>query len=234
ARFCLICGVNVWKKNNDNVDSVGLRRRIHELEKEKLELTSQHNQEILALGTQVARLRAQVERGEAVRQTLEYDITVANRGSALQRSKADAAIAELREQNADQQGRTQDLEKALEISRRAREEDVRGLQAELAERDRLLLAAQEEAELATRDEGRLLATLQVRQGFPGARRSIKKHVEREGVQTVRTSALRRVKDLESDLQADRDVHLEAQRAAHVIQASSEHRRVSITRKRPRN
>ncbi|XP_028835577.1 coiled-coil domain-containing protein 171 isoform X2 [Denticeps clupeoides] len=228
----------------EDVDSVGLRRRIHELEKEKLELTSQHNQEILALGTQVARLRAQVERGEAVRQTLEYDITVANRGSALQRSKADAAIAELREQNADQQGllaelrqRTQDLEKALEISRRAREEDVRGLQAELAERDRLLLAAQEEAELATRDEGRLLATLQEQQE---TLRDLERRMDAEwrGREDLRQqaderertlhaqleSALRRVKDLESDLQADRDVHLEAQRAAHVIQASSEHRR----------
>ncbi|XP_028822953.1 LOW QUALITY PROTEIN: coiled-coil domain-containing protein 171-like [Denticeps clupeoides] len=220
----------------EDVDSVGLRRRIHELEKEKLELTSQHNQEVP--GRCVARLRAQVERGEAVRQTLEYEITVANRGSALQRSKADAAIAELREQNADQQGvcaslpelrqRTQDLEKALEISRRAREEDVRGLQAELAERDCLLLAAQEEAELATRDEGRLLATLQEQQEtLRDLERRMGRRVARErGPPTTSrreradaaraaggVPALRRVKDLESDLQADRDVH-----------ASSEHRR----------
>lgn len=56
------------------------------------------------LETQVARLRAQVERGEATRQTLEYDIAVATRDSASDKSKAEAMLTGLQKENQELKG----------------------------------------------------------------------------------------------------------------------------------
>lgn len=82
-----------------------LRQRVHQLEKEKLELTSSHNQEVRSKGhtssapplpgvfsstvclrpqlcrlqADLARLRSSVERGEAQRVALQYQLTVSQR-----------------------------------------------------------------------------------------------------------------------------------------------------------
>ncbi|TKS93344.1 Coiled-coil domain-containing protein 171 [Collichthys lucidus] len=52
-----------------------LRWRLHQLEKERLELTSNHNQELCRLQAELTRLRASVERGEAQRVELQYQLT---------------------------------------------------------------------------------------------------------------------------------------------------------------
>ncbi|KAG5260634.1 hypothetical protein AALO_G00294720 [Alosa alosa] len=149
-------------------DPTDLRWRINQLEGEKLELGSKHNQEVSQLEAQVARLRAQVERGEAVRQTLEYDIAVATRDSSSERSKAEARLSELQKENQELKDlnvelcqTAQDMQRALEISRQAREEDQQGLSAELTERDQLLLTAHAENDQLIADKNRLQAILQV-------------------------------------------------------------------------
>ncbi|XP_041926826.1 coiled-coil domain-containing protein 171 isoform X2 [Alosa sapidissima] len=148
-------------------DPTDLRWRINQLEGEKLELGSKHNQEVSQLEAQVARLRAQVERGEAVRQTLEYDIAVATRDSSSERSKAEARLSELQKENQELKDlnvelcqTAQDMQRALEISRQAREEDQQGLSAELTERDQLLLTAHAENDQLIADKNRLQAILQ--------------------------------------------------------------------------
>ena len=55
----------------------------------------------------------------------------------------------------------QDMQRALEISRQAREEDLQGLNAELAERDQLLLTAHTENDQVITDKNGLQAILQV-------------------------------------------------------------------------
>ncbi|XP_016404062.1 coiled-coil domain-containing protein 171-like, partial [Sinocyclocheilus rhinocerous] len=62
-----------------------LRWKINQLEKEKLDFASKHNEEVAQYEAQAARLRAQVERGEAQRQTMEYDIAVVRRDAAAER-----------------------------------------------------------------------------------------------------------------------------------------------------
>ncbi|XP_062372443.1 coiled-coil domain-containing protein 171-like [Sardina pilchardus] len=148
-------------------DPTDLRWRINQLEGEKLELASKHNQEVSQLEAQVARLRAQVERGEAVRQTLEYDIVVATRDSTSERSKAEARLFELQKEkqelkdlNGELCQTAQDMQRALEISRQAREDDQQGLSAELTERDQLLLTAHAENDQLIADKNRLQAILQ--------------------------------------------------------------------------
>ncbi|XP_063042654.1 coiled-coil domain-containing protein 171-like isoform X2 [Engraulis encrasicolus] len=149
----------------------GLRWKLNQLEGEKLDLVSQHNQEVSQLHAQVARLRAQVERGEATRQTLEYDIAVATRDAAFAQDKAEARVAEMQKENHELKDMNtelcqtaEDLQRALEISRQAREEDLQGLTAELAERDQLLVTAHTDNDQLTTEKTRLLAVLQEQEG----------------------------------------------------------------------
>jgi hypothetical protein len=54
-----------------------LQKRLHESENQRLELISQNNRETFNLNTQLAKLRADYEKNEAQRQTLEYELTLA-------------------------------------------------------------------------------------------------------------------------------------------------------------
>jgi len=54
-----------------------LQKRLQESENQRLELISQSNKETFNLNTQLAKLRADYEKNEAQRQTLEYELTLA-------------------------------------------------------------------------------------------------------------------------------------------------------------
>ncbi|XP_010778482.1 coiled-coil domain-containing protein 171 [Notothenia coriiceps] len=103
------------------------RRRVHQLEKEKLELTSKHNQEVCGLQAELTRLRCSVEGGEAQREELQYQITVSQRESTRDKH----TLTEL-------QVTVAELQKSLDITRRCREEDQHALQQEVEERDKLI------------------------------------------------------------------------------------------------
>ncbi len=54
-----------------------LQKRLQDSENQRLELISQSNKETFNLNTQLAKLRAEYEKSEAQRQTLEYELTLA-------------------------------------------------------------------------------------------------------------------------------------------------------------
>ncbi|GFO42037.1 coiled-coil domain-containing protein 171-like [Plakobranchus ocellatus] len=56
-----------------------LKRKLNNAEKQKLESAAKSNEEIASLETQLAKARSQVEKGEAVRQNLEYELTKSQR-----------------------------------------------------------------------------------------------------------------------------------------------------------
>ncbi|XP_055873967.1 coiled-coil domain-containing protein 171-like [Biomphalaria glabrata] len=56
-----------------------LKKKLNSLEKHKLESTSKNNNELASLETQLAKVRAEVEKGEAIRQNLEYELTKSQR-----------------------------------------------------------------------------------------------------------------------------------------------------------
>ncbi|XP_023997292.1 uncharacterized protein, partial [Salvelinus sp. IW2-2015] len=96
-----------------------LRWRINQLERDKLELTSKHNEQVSSLEGQVTRLRAAVERGEAQRQTLEYDMAVTRKEAGAERSNVQenmAALCSQNEQLMELQQKVCVLQKALEIT----------------------------------------------------------------------------------------------------------------------
>ncbi|KAF1381181.1 hypothetical protein PFLUV_G00171860 [Perca fluviatilis] len=114
-----------------------MRWRLHQLEKERLELTTAHNQELCRLQAELARLRANVERGEAQRAELQYQLTASQRDAARAASLSRDKHA-LTERAAALQLTVEELQKVVDITRRARDEDQHALQQEVEERDRLI------------------------------------------------------------------------------------------------
>ncbi|KPP71003.1 coiled-coil domain-containing protein 171-like, partial [Scleropages formosus] len=144
-----------------------LRWRVNELEKEKLELSSKYNEEVSKYEGQLAKLRAAVERGEAQRQNLEYEIAVVRKEAAAEKATVAGKMEglyrksnQMKVHSTELQQRVSDLEKALVIIRQAREEDQHALQLELEERDRLLLGANAENDVLCTENKRLQALLQ--------------------------------------------------------------------------
>ncbi|KAL6483985.1 hypothetical protein MHYP_G00088580, partial [Metynnis hypsauchen] len=223
-----------------------LRWKINQLEKDKLDLTSKYNQEVSGYEAQLARLRALLERGEASRQTLEYEVAVARRDAAAQKSSSEDRIADLHKHNqqlktlsAELSQRVSDLERALEITRQAREEDQQGLQAELHERDRLLLSTNAENDLLQAEKRRLEALLQEQNDtlkeLKDKMDRVQKERERdaeelrvktselklsadreERMRTEVESAMQRMKALEENVESERAAHLESKFSSEII------------------
>ncbi|KAK7832367.1 hypothetical protein U0070_011815 [Myodes glareolus] len=82
-------------KNETESDiTADLRKKLHRAKKEKLDMTAKHNAELSSYESQVARLRSEVEKGEALRQRLEYDLAVARKEAGLGRRAAEERLAE--------------------------------------------------------------------------------------------------------------------------------------------
>ncbi|KAL7863895.1 hypothetical protein AOLI_G00153150 [Acnodon oligacanthus] len=224
-----------------------LRWKINQLEKDKLELTSKYNQEVSGYEAQLARLRALLERGEANRQTLEYEVAVARRDAAVQKSSSEDRIANLHKHNqqlknlsAELSQRVSDMERALDITRQAREEDQQGLQAELHERDRLLISTNAENDLLQAEKRRLEVLLQEQNDtlkeLKDKMDRVQKERERdaeelrlktselklsadreERMRTEVESAMQRMKALEENVESERAAHLESKFNSEIIQ-----------------
>ncbi|XP_067435637.1 coiled-coil domain-containing protein 171-like [Thunnus thynnus] len=209
-----------------------LRWRVSQLEKEKVELTSGHNKELCRLQAELTRLRSSVERGKAQRVELQYQLTVSQR-DVDQVAKLGRDKQALAERAAELQQTVQELQKALDITRKAREEDQHALQQDVEERDKLiqsfssenqrlhrLLQDQEEAlEEAERrmtevqKESEKEAEVNRRQA-----NELKYLMEREE-QSRREKEVsdQRVKSLQSSIEAERAAHLESKFNSEIIQ-----------------
>ncbi|XP_076842212.1 coiled-coil domain-containing protein 171 isoform X2 [Brachyhypopomus gauderio] len=224
-----------------------LRWKVTQLERDKLEQTAKYNQEVSAYEAQLARLRALLERGEAHRQTLEYEVAVAKRDASLQKTSTEDKMAVLLKHNQQLEGlsvelrqRACDLERALEITGQAREEEQQGLQAELRERDRLLHSTSAENHLLQADKSQLQTLLQeqkdtlqkLQERLSQTQRERNRQTEELRVKTseLKTStdrveelrrevesAMLRIKDMEENVESERAAHLESKFNSEIIQ-----------------
>ncbi|NWU83727.1 CC171 protein, partial [Onychorhynchus coronatus] len=70
--------------NESELDAVlDLRWKLLQAKTENLDLTIQHNQEVSNYESQIIKLRSEFERGEAIRQSLEYELAVARKDAHL-------------------------------------------------------------------------------------------------------------------------------------------------------
>ncbi|XP_014728672.1 PREDICTED: coiled-coil domain-containing protein 171 isoform X2 [Sturnus vulgaris] len=83
------------KSNESELDAVlGLRLKLLQAKKENLDLTIQHNQEVSNYEKQIIKLRSEFERGEAIRQSLEYELAVARKGAHLKMCTAEEELSD--------------------------------------------------------------------------------------------------------------------------------------------
>ncbi|XP_023802400.1 coiled-coil domain-containing protein 171-like, partial [Cyanistes caeruleus] len=73
-----------------------LRRKLHNLEKKNLELTSQRNQEISGYEKEIMKLRLELERGETLRQGLESEISFAKKEAHIQMYSAEDELCDVK------------------------------------------------------------------------------------------------------------------------------------------
>uniref|UniRef100_H2ZUG0 Coiled-coil domain containing 171 n=1 Tax=Latimeria chalumnae TaxID=7897 RepID=H2ZUG0_LATCH len=144
-----------------------LRWKLHQCEKEKLELATKFNEEVSKHDSQIAKLRSQLEKGEAVRQSLEYELALARKEAGIERYTSEDRIEamnkineQLEAQHSDLQQQIEDLEIALQITQQAREGDQRGFLTEVGERDKIIQQCNTENELLTTERNRLDSVLQ--------------------------------------------------------------------------
>ncbi|KAJ8403660.1 hypothetical protein AAFF_G00349860 [Aldrovandia affinis] len=235
------------KEVDDLSSSSDLRWKVNRLEKDKLELSTKCNEEVSKYEDEMARLQSAVERVEAQRQNLEYEITLVRRDAGVEIQMAEEKTAALYSKNAqlqvyaaELQQRMSDLEKALDITRHAREEDQQALQLELEERDRLLISANAECDLLGTEKKRLETLVQEQEVTLQVLRRKMEQTQRErerDAENLRRQAgeldyisereLRfkreleaaqlRVKALEENVESERAAHLESKFNSEIIQ-----------------
>ncbi|XP_030609939.1 coiled-coil domain-containing protein 171 isoform X2 [Archocentrus centrarchus] len=209
-----------------------LRWRVNDLEKEKLQLKASHNQEVCGLQAELTRLRSSVERGEAQRVELQYQLTLsrrdAERVAELSRDKRS-----LTERATELQQTVEELQKALDITRHAREEDQHALQQEVEERERLIQSFSSEnqrlhrllqdQEVALEESERRMAEVQKEQEKEAEvkrRRAneLKQLMDREERGRREKELLeQRVKSLQLNIEAERAAHLETKFNSEIVQ-----------------
>ncbi|XP_061922911.1 coiled-coil domain-containing protein 171-like isoform X4 [Entelurus aequoreus] len=182
-------GASQARRKSSGIQQTGRRRRrIHQLEKEKLEMTSAYNQQLCTLEAELARLRSSVERGEAQRTELQYQLVVSQRDT----QQARHANTTLTDHAAAIKQTVRELQKVLDMTQHARKEDQHALQQEVDERDALI-------DSLTLESERLHRLLQCQEEAleVGERRMVVLQKERE-------------KDMEAALAVERRSHQEAQ------------------------
>ncbi|KAM8881556.1 coiled-coil domain-containing protein 171 [Synchiropus picturatus] len=204
-------------------ESMRLRWRINQLEKEKLDLMSKHNQQLRGLQLEVARLRSSLEQGEAQRTELEFQLTVTKRD--VERAvKLGEDKQKLQERVEELQQKIHELQKVMEITRQAREEDQHALQQELEERDRLIQTCtsknqhlhqllQEQNDTLDEAERRMAEVQKEREKEAEANRQQANDLKylselEERSRIEKEASLQKVKTLESNMEAAHASHLE--------------------------
>ncbi|CAM4558829.1 unnamed protein product [Lepidochelys olivacea] len=144
-----------------------LRRKLHQAKKEKLDITTKHNQDLSNYESQIARLRSEVEKGEAIRQSLEYELVIARKDAGLERYSAEEKLCEastrfqqLQGMNAELQQKLAETEKVFHISQQNWKEQQQRLTSDLEEKDNILKTCNSEYELLLKERTKLENVIQ--------------------------------------------------------------------------
>uniref|UniRef100_F7G163 Coiled-coil domain containing 171 n=1 Tax=Ornithorhynchus anatinus TaxID=9258 RepID=F7G163_ORNAN len=224
-----------------------LRKKLHRAKREKLDLTAKHNAELSVCESQIAKLQSEVEKGEAVRQSLEYELALVRKVAGLERFAAEEKLAEAQKihrelltQNSELQEKANEVEKAFHTSQQNWKEECRRFENGLEERENLIQSRHRECDLLIQEKIRLESVLQEQER---AMQNMSKKIEnleaehsgcsdrlhqrtselelsaeREGrLKKEFEAANLRVKKLEEIVEAERAAHLESKFNSEIIQ-----------------
>ncbi|KAF1494210.1 hypothetical protein FQV08_0007374, partial [Pygoscelis antarcticus] len=152
--------------NESELDTAeDLRRKLCQAKKEKLDLTIKHNQELSNYESQIVKLRSEIEKGEAVRQSLEYELAIARKDARLKTyaaeeelSDAKNKLVELQVLNEKLQQKVAETEKTFHIAQQKWKEQQ---QRFASEKDDIRRTCNSEYELLLKERIKLESVLQV-------------------------------------------------------------------------
>ncbi|CAL1539669.1 unnamed protein product [Lymnaea stagnalis] len=149
-----------------------LKKKLNNGEKQKLETASKTNQEIASLETQLAKIRSQVEKGEAVRQSLEYELAKSQRDvnhiQQVAREKENILLAgtdDLKKKIVDLSDEVKRLQKSLQSIQDCSHEQENKLKENLQETKQKLIHAQSELSNAINENEKLNELCQQHSSF---------------------------------------------------------------------
>nr|XP_033776299.1 coiled-coil domain-containing protein 171 isoform X2 [Geotrypetes seraphini] len=224
-----------------------LRRRINQFEKEKLDITAKHNEEVFKCETHITKLRSQVEKGEATRQRLEYELAVTRKDANAERCAFEERLvsgSKLQEQhkaqNEDLQEKMNTLEEIFRNSQRNWQERLQQLEADLEEKKSIIQSCNIESELLMAEKHKLETILKDQD-----RKLQDVHRKIQEMETIRNTQMEtlghqaneleysheredrlkqeletitdRMKKLEENIEAERAAHLESKFNSEIIQ-----------------
>ncbi|XP_053226233.1 coiled-coil domain-containing protein 171 isoform X2 [Podarcis raffonei] len=139
-----------------------LRRKLHQAKKEKLDITAKHNAELSNYESQIAKLRAEVEKGEAVRQSLEYELAFARKEVGIERyssegklCEADMQIEQLQATIRALQHKLNETERTYRIAKHQWDEDQQRLINDISEKELIIDTCNSEYEFLLKEKAKL-------------------------------------------------------------------------------
>ncbi|XP_027718837.1 coiled-coil domain-containing protein 171 isoform X4 [Vombatus ursinus] len=236
------------RSNESDLDFItDLRKKLHRAKKEKLEITTSHNAQLLTYESQLTKLRSEVERGEALRQSLEYELALARKELGLGRLAIEEKLVEahnkneqLRVQNSELQGKINEIEKAFQTSQYNWKEECRRFELDLEERDNVIQNCNQEYDVLLKEKNRLENILKEQDNaIQNMHKKMEKleseHLDcsnllRRQASELESSSSReellrkeyeaatmKVKKLEENIEAERAAHLESKFNSEIIQ-----------------
>ncbi|XP_067171528.1 coiled-coil domain-containing protein 171 isoform X4 [Apteryx mantelli] len=197
--------------------------------------------------SQIAKLRSEVEKGEAVRQSLEYELAIARKDAGLKRyaaeeklSDANKRLEQLQVLNENLQQKVAETEKMFHIAQQKWKEQQQRLASDLDEKDDILRTCNNEYELLLKERLKLESILQEQNNALQNMHKKMKDMELEHNDcsellrrqaneleycTEREERLKkevevatiRIKKLEENIEAERAAHLESKFNSEIIQ-----------------
>ncbi|KAM9587694.1 coiled-coil domain-containing protein 171 isoform 1-T2 [Morphnus guianensis] len=231
--------------NESELDAAeDLRRKLYQAKKEKLDLTIKHNQELSNCESQIVKLRSEIEKGEVLRQSLEYELAIARKDARLKTyaaeeelSDAKNKLAELQVLNEKLQQKVAESEKMFHIAQQKWKEQQQRL---ASEKDDIRRTCNSEYELLLKERTKLESVLQEQNN--ALQNMCKKMKDMEVEHNDCTELLRRqaneleysaereerlkkeleaatvrIKKLEENIEAERAAHLESKFNSEIIQ-----------------
>ncbi|XP_033113487.1 coiled-coil domain-containing protein 171-like [Anneissia japonica] len=224
-----------------------LRQKVNQLEEKNLELTSNFNNENSKLQSELARLRSEVEQGEAARQVVEYELTMARNAGNLQKrlnqekqQELNSVIENSAEKIHDLQTHIQDVEnefKKMKTTYEAAEDRYNSI---ITEKEQLIATITTQLEVMRTEKEQLDQVFQEQEGiYEEAQEKIEQlEIERNTqTDTVRRQVkdieygtereqrlkeqlqevLSKVKMLEENIETERAAHLESKFNSEIVQ-----------------
>ncbi|OCU00934.1 coiled-coil domain-containing protein 171 isoform X2 [Xenopus laevis] len=224
-----------------------LRYRLNSAKKEIVELVGKHNKEICSYENQFARLRSQVEKGEAVRQNLEYELAVAKKQYKVAKTSGEEEKAnsvriqaQFKAQIDELQQKMFSVENVFQAAQLGWQERQKMFERDLQNRDNIIQNYIKEQEALISEKNNLTyllqkeklnvqelqqKLLQMQSEHSGNLETLKKqkieldysHEREDRLQVELKEAKQKIKHLEDNVEAERATHLESKFNSEVIQ-----------------